>query len=260
MFTQKNHHQIRIVILGQCIASGVGVGENAAYPRLVERMLKTQFPATVFHTSVYPFIHPTGLLPLLKSVLSARPDIILLSVPATFASSTWRGNALYLQAPDVMMMARAFLRKIEPGLKRNLRLWRLYERKSLLLPTSVCPAVTAEEYERLLTEAISYSQQQSSARLVLLGPGGFNEYVSANDGTISTPELGTTINQMVLRVGQRMKLPVINAYDFMADQRTEVYLPENHRWGLEGHQVMSREICAVFASEVRNLTATSSLH
>jgi len=176
------------------------------------------------------------------------PDLLFISLPGMYASIPFRVNLLYLQAPGVMMMARSFLSRIESRIKSDSKLSRLLARKSALQPTTVLPALSVEKYEQCVSEAVDLCQQPGGCRVILMGPGGFNEY--SEDGNLDSPELASSVNQMLLRGAAEKGVPFVNAYELADDHTTDIYLPETHRWGLLGHEVMAREIEHVLASEI----------
>jgi len=157
-------------------------------------------------------------------------------------------NLLYLQAPGVMMMARSFLSRIESKIKADSRLSRLFARKSVLQPTTILPALSVDNYEQCVSEAVDLCQQPGGCRVILMGPGGFNEY--SEDGNLESPELASAVNRMLLKVAAEKGVPFVNAYELADDHTVDIYLPETHRWGLLGHEIMAREIEQVLASEI----------
>ncbi|HZS08129.1 MAG TPA: hypothetical protein VFD58_25065 [Blastocatellia bacterium] len=249
MKIRKHGRSIRIIFLGQCIAAGYGIDDVNAYPKLVCRLLAAQFPGLSFQPDFRPLLHPVGLKALLRSCLSSAPDIIFISLPAIFASVPFRLNSLYLAAPDVMNLARSFVRKIEASVRKDSALARAFRKRSAFVPTVVCAPVSPDEYERLVEDAVRFCQQTSACRVVLMGPGGFN--VDTGNEELKSPEMCSVINQAILRVGGRLDVPVINAHDWMTDQGGKVFSPGNHRWNQLGHEIMAREIQAVIGAEVR---------
>ncbi len=249
----KAHGAIKLLFLGQCIASGHDIGEANAYPRLVQQMLGAQFPTLRFELKFRPLSHPTGLKALLASCLPEQPDIIFISLPAIFASMPFRVNSLYLIAPDVMHLAHSFAVKIEARLRKDSALAKLFSKRYVLQPTMKCAPVTCDEYRQLIEEALSFCQQASHCRLILMGPGGFNEDTETEE--LKSPEQCEAINQMILAVGRRLNVPVVNAHDWMTGQGGKVFLPGDIRWNQLGHEVMAREIQSVVAAQVKALKA-----
>jgi hypothetical protein len=249
----QTHGAIKLLFLGQCIARGQDVGEANSYPHLVQQMLSTQFPTLRFELKFRPLSHPTGLKTLLASCLPEQPDIIFISLPAIFASMPFRVNSLYLIAPDVMHIARSFVVKIEARLRKDSALAKLFSKRYVLQPTVKCPPVTCDEYRELIEEALSFCQQASPCRLILMGPGGFNEDTETEE--LKSPEQCEAINQMILAVGRRLDVPVINAHDWMTSHGGKVFLPGDHRWNQWGHEVMAREIQSVVATQLKALKA-----
>jgi hypothetical protein len=195
----KTRRAIRIQFLGQCIAAGCGVDGASSYPRLIQQMLRAQFPELSFEIEFRSLLHPTGLKVLIQSSLSSDPDIIFIGLPAMFAAIPFRVNSLYLAAPDIMRIARSFVEKIESRIRRDSGLARLFGKRSALLPTVVCPLLSCDEYKRLIEDAITFCQQSSTCRVILMGPGGFNE--DAENQDLKSPEMCSTINQMIIGIG-----------------------------------------------------------
>jgi hypothetical protein len=254
--TNQPSNKIKILFLGQCIAAGFSVGEANAYPTITKALLQTRFPALDFEIDFRPLLHPSGLKPLLKTAIALKPDIIFLSLPAIFAAIPFRVNSLYLLSPDIMNLARTFVRKIEASVRRDSKFAKILEKKSALMPTMVRPAVQVTDYERLIEEAVIYCQQSSECRLVLMGPGGFNEDTKEIDEL--TPELFRSLNQAIINLGRRLGVAVVNANDAMADQDNGVFLRDNQRWSAAGHQVMAQELTSVLASEITKLKCSET--
>jgi hypothetical protein len=244
----RTSNKFRIIVLGQCIATGAGVDENSAYPGLTARFLSTRFPELSFEMTVLPLLHPTGLKALVASCLPSRPDVILISLPAVFACIPYRANQIYLQAPEIMQVARKFVMLIESKIRSDSGLAKLFGKRSSLMPSSVIAPLTVPEYRRLIEEAVVYCRSASECRLVLLGPGGFNEDAKIDD--LKSPELCSEINQMIMGVGEKYFLPVINAHDWATSQGGKVFQRGTHRWRESAHEVMAREIESVIASQV----------
>src|SRR5204862_540582 len=95
--------------------------------------------------------------------------------PAMFAAIPFRVNSIYLAAPDIMRIARSFVEKIESRIRRDTGLARSFSKRSALMPTVVCPPVSCDEYDGLIEDAITFCRQTSTCRVILMGPGGFNE-------------------------------------------------------------------------------------
>ena len=248
--------KIKILFLGQCIAAGYQVGESQAYPILTKAMLSSRFPTLHFEMDFRPLLHPSGLKALLKASLRLNPDIIFLSLPAIFAAIPFRVNSLYLLSPDIMNVARSFVRKLESAVRTDSAFAKLLDKKAVLMPTVVRPAVGVTDYERLIEDAVTSCQKLSECRIVLMGPGGFNE--DTRDGDELTPELFKSINEMIIRLGVRLGVAVINANEIMAEQDGSVFLRDNQRWSEDGHKIMAQEITTVLTSEIIKLRCSNS--
>lgn len=252
--TGETRRAIRILFLGQCIAAGYGVEEPGSYPRIIQQMLAAQFPELNFKIKFRALLHPTGLRALLETSLLHEPDLIFISLPAIFASIPFRVNSLYLAAPDIMRVARSFVEKIESRIRRDSGLAKIFGKRSALMPTVVCPAIDSDEYERLIEDALTFCQQSSTCRMILMGPGGFNE--DAGSGELDSPEVFSTISQMVVKVGERLKVPVVNVNDCMTDLGGKAFITGTHKWNQHGHEVMAREIRTIIACEVKAMSVT----
>jgi hypothetical protein len=249
--TRRPQNKVKIYFLGQCIAAGFSVGEANAYPTITRALLESRFPNLDFDIEFKPLLHPTGLKPLLKASLAGKPDIIFLSLPAIFATTAFRVNSLYLLYPDMMNLARGFIRKIESAVRRDSRFAKLIEKKSVLMPTMLRPAVKLEDYQRLIEEALLFCRQTSPCRLVMMGPGGFN--LDTREKNELTPEIFDSLNQIIIEIGKRSGIAVVNANDAMAEQDSRVFLRDNQRWSDEGHQLMAQELTSVLALEISKL-------
>ncbi|MBI3651806.1 MAG: hypothetical protein HY231_12370 [Acidobacteria bacterium] len=247
----QQRDKIKILFLGQCIAAGIEVGAQYSYPVLTTSLLQARFPQLKFEVDFKPLLHPTGLQSLMSASLGLKPDIIFLSLPAVFAALPYRVNSLYLVAPEVMNLARNFVRKIELTIGKNSKLLQSFKQKTVLMPTVAMPVVSLDEYERLTEEALLFCQQNSRCRLVLMGPGGFNE--DTRDSNALTPELFRSLNDRILNLGKRCGVTVINANDLMQENDGSVFLRGNQRWSASGHQVMARELASVFTAEILSL-------
>ena len=219
-------------------------------------MLKTRFPGLSFKYANKYLHHPTGLKPhLRRRLLLTKPDIVILSLPAIFASTPWRVSLLYQIAPEVIDTARSLRQKIEARLMemhRGSAPAKMAEIKAALYPSVVHPPLSIAEYERLIEEGIAICRSMRSCRVVLVGPGRFNED-TVEKHPVNTPELWAAVNEMILRVGRRTGAGVINAQEALAEHDGEVFLPGNHRFSTYGHEVVAREVEAVLASQIMML-------
>lgn len=247
----------KVLFLGQCLQYGYGtVGRTSTFPNLVASMLRTRFPGLNFKFDHKYLYHPRGLKAILKHRLRfSPPNVAVISVPAMYAARSWRVNMVYEMAPEVVDTARSFLQRIEAKIKGNTG--PLGETTVLDKMVAVHGPIPLDEYERLLQEALEFCQRTSPCRLVLMGPGGFNEDTN-EDYAVHSPELWASVNRMVLRLGARLNLPVINAQEALAECGGEVFTPNNHRWSEYGHEVIAREVETVLASQVVELSLARS--
>ena len=101
----------------------------------------------------------------------------------------------------------------------------------------------------MLADGIRQCRRRPSRRVVLLGPGGFNEDTEMNFA-LQSPELWSAVNQMVIGLGQRLFVPVVNAQEALHEHSGEVYLANDHKFSLYGQTVVAREVEAVLADQV----------
>jgi hypothetical protein len=246
---------VRIQFLGQCIALGRdGIGSERAYPYLVRQALGDRFPQTTFKIHVTQLAHPRGLKALLRArVVLFRPDIVVVSLPAYFTSIPTRVDLLTHLAPELMVTARSFLQKVDARTGRNGKLEQLAKRTAR--PTAFYQPLDLEEYERLAADALRHCMNTSTCRIVLVGPGGFNEYSEA--GTLKSPADHEAVNEMVIRLGHKLGLPVVDVSGLIGQYDSSVFLPASHAWSLRGQQLASSEIASVLALQVSALDTSS---
>jgi hypothetical protein len=251
MSNQRN--SVKILFLGQCLQYGyTGVEATTTFPNLAALLLQTQFPNSRFKFDFKFLYHPSGLKTLLRHRLRfTEPDITVISLPAMFAARPWRVNALYEMAPELVDTARSFLQQVEARVRGGANVFA----DTLLDKTFKLHApITLDAYERLVEEAIEQARQVSSSRLVLMGPGHFNEDTH-EQYAVHSPELWKAVNQMILRLGKRLDLPVINAQEALSGQGNEVFISNNHRFSGYGHEIVAREVAEVLTSQISYLSA-----
>lgn len=251
--TNGSHRSVKILFLGQCLQYGYGrIGGHTTFPQLAASMLRYRFPNLSFKFDLKFLYHPLGLKPILKHrLLLAPPDIAIINLAAMFAATSWRVNRIYEMAPELVDTARSFLQKIDKTIHRIEH----PSKASTVLDKAfaVRPPLPIDEYERIVQDALEQCPQNTSCRFVLMGPGRFNED-TAEDYPLHSPDLWSSVNQMVLRVGERLGLPVINAQEALEEHGGEVFVPENHRWSVYGHEVIAREVATVIAGQVTELS------
>jgi hypothetical protein len=248
----KSDPSIRILFLGQCLSYGYqGVGKSSTFSHLAALMLRARFPGVRFRFDLKYFHHPRGLKALLRHrLLFKRPDIAVISLPAMFAAANRRVSAIYEIAPELVDTARSFAQRIEETIRRTPS----GGFETLLDKTStVQPPVALDEYERLIEEAVT-RYLQNKCRLIMIGPGRFNEDTIENYA-IHSPELWSSVNAMVLRLGERHGLPVVNAQQALEGHGGEVFIRGNHRFSAYGHEIVAREVERVIASQILVLTS-----
>lgn len=242
---------IKVLFLGQCLQYGyANVSKSSTFADLAASMLRVRFPGLSFKFDFKYLYHPTGLKAILKHrLLLSRPDVALINLPALYAATAWRVNLVYEMAPELVDTARSFMRKVEAKIKRSSgpqQATMLDKAFAIRRPISIA------EYESLVQEAVEDCKRASSCRIMLMGPGRFNED-SVEDYAMHSPELWSSVNQMVLRVGKRLDVAVINAQEALAEHGGEVFTPNNHRWSEYGHEIIAREVESALASQVTQL-------
>jgi hypothetical protein len=253
---ELNHHHVKILFFGQCLNYGYqGVTRGETFPSLAAASLRERFPRHTFKFDMKYFYHPRGLKALLRHrLMVSSPDIVVIAVPAMFAARHWRVSALYELAPEIVDTARSFLQKIESRLRREPS----DGRTTLDRTFTVHPPLAIADYERLIGEGLAYCRSKSSSRPVLLGPGRFNEDTIENY-PIHSPDLWSSVNEMVARLGRRFQVPVINAQNMLEDYDGDVFIPNNHRWSRYGHELVAREVESVLIPEVTALSGRFSM-
>jgi len=219
-------------------------------------MLRVRFPNLRFKFDFKFLYHPSGLKSILKHrALVSRPDLALINLPAMYAARPWRVNLVYELAPELVDTSRSFMQMIEAKIRRSNE-----PQQTTMLDKAFAmrPPISIEEYERLVEDAIEECRRSSSCRLLLMGPGRFN--VDTNeDYPVHSPELWASVNRMVLRVGKRAGVPVINAQEALSEYGGEVFTPSNHRWSQFGHEVIAREVETALAARVTELSSEYNL-
>jgi hypothetical protein len=212
-------------------------------------MLRTQFPGVRFRIDLKNLYYPTGLKAILRHRLRfARPDVIVIGLPAMFAATEWRVNMIYDIAPELVDTARTFMRRIEaavamrpsyPQVQTTLLDKTFARKKPLPLP----------EYESLVSDAIADAKQASGCSLILMGPGRFNED-TGEVYELHSPGVWSGVNEMLARVAKRFDIPFIDVHGALGDHGGEVFRPANHRFSAFGHEVVAREVTRVIAAQV----------
>jgi hypothetical protein len=251
---RKSNEPVKILFLGQCLNYGYeGVDKSDTYADLSASLLPLQFPGVRFKFDYKYFYHPRGLKALLKHrVTLTRPDIVVINLPAMFAARPWRVNSLYEIAPELVDTARSFFQKIESRIKGQ----PAWKEQTVLLDRAFTrhPPIAIDEYERLIEGSVNYCLANSDCRLVLMGPGRFNEDTIENY-PIHSPQLWSSVNEMVRQLSERLGVTYIDVQDALSAHGGEVFISENHRWSAYGHELVAREVQTVLASEIKRLSA-----
>lgn len=252
MATSKR--KIKILFLGQCLQFKYeGVPLPATYPSLARAALRTRFPELDFNLDLRMLFHPKGLKAPQIPAAAFKPDIVVISALATITATQMRTGLLYEIAPEIVVMARSFLQRLDARFGSGLAFGQLLDKATLpLRPHVVHPPLKLDEYERLLEDGINQCRRTKSRRVVLMGPGGFNEDTKM-DLALQSPKLWSSVNQMVLSLGKRLDVPVINAQEALHEYSGEMYLPNEYKFSLRGQGVVAREVEAVLADQVIGL-------
>jgi hypothetical protein len=245
---------VKILFLGQCLQYGYqGVSRYATYTSVAASILTAQFPGIRLKFDLKYLYHPTGLKALLRHRLAVtKPDLVVINLPAMFAATAWRVNMVYQIAPELVDTARTFARKVEAKVKG---LGPSAPRRDTMLDKvfSLKPPIEIAEYERLVADAVSMAKQVSSCRIILMGPGLFNED-TVEHYEVHSPELWESVNEMILRLAKRFNLPMIDAQNALIGNGGGVFVNQNHRFSEHGHSLVGREVASVLAGEIRLLS------
>ena len=246
-----NSGGIKVLFLGQCLQYGyANVRKSATFADLAASMLRARFPRVRFNFDYKFLYHPVGLKAILKHrLLLSRPDVALINLPAMYTARPWRVNLVYEMAPELVDTARSFMQTIEARVRGSNQ-----RQQTTKLDTAfaVRPPILIDEYERLIEQSVADCKRVSSCRIVLMGPGRFNED-TIEDYEVHSPEVWSSVNEMVHRVGKRLDVAVINAQAALSEYGPEVFVPSNHRWSEYGHEIIAREVEAALASQVADL-------
>jgi hypothetical protein len=242
---------VRILSLGQCLIYGYdGVDHASTFVNHAVAKLATRFAdhdITLVRKHLY---HPNGLKAILRHrFLFSQPDIVVISVIASFAVQRVRVNLLYEMAPEIVDTARSFMRKIEARATGHNGAPK--QQTAIDRFAAWHPPIALAEYERLVEEGVDICQS-GGARVVLLGPGRFNEDIEADFSVprSEVPILFASVNEMVRRVSKRKGAQVVDAQGALCERGGEVFLPQNIRWSRLGHDLVARELENVLASEI----------
>ncbi len=248
-------NNVKVLFLGQCLQYEYkDVDRASTYVTLASSGLAARFPQVSLQLDRKHLYHPYGLRAILRHRLRfARPDIAVISVVGTFAANPTRVNLLYEIAPELVDTIRSFAQKVEAGRSPG-----PVEAKTRLDGLmSWHPPLGLDEYERLVREGVEICQAKGT-RVVLLGPGRFNEDTTETYA-IASPELWSSVNDMVGRVSRSMGVAAVDVFGRMHELGGEVFLPNNIRWSRLGHQVVARELEHVLAGEVAALVGSTPL-
>jgi hypothetical protein len=238
---------IKILFLGQCLNYGyAGVPASATFNKVAAAALRARFPNASFLFRSKYLYHPKGLNALLAHrMLLSRPDIVIINAPAMYAATSWRVNRVYEMAPEIVDTARSFLQKLSARMNNSPNLPMTTPLDKLF---TTHPPIEVSEYERLLEEGVKICLA-NFCRVILMGPGRFNED-TLEDYQAHSPALWTAVNRMVIDLGRRLNVSVIDSHEVLAGYGGEVFMPNNHRWSPAGHEIIAREVESVLAREI----------
>ena len=249
--------KIKVLYIGQCLQTAYEeVLPHETYPALAHAALSTRYPQLNFVFETKRLFHPKGLKALIRyGLVTFRPDIVVITALASYASLPVRTGLLYELAPEIVVTARSFVEKLDAKLRRGPTFWGLLnktlEGTHALRPHVVHPPLQLDEYERLLADAVVQCRR-GSRRVVLMGPGGFNEY-NQNDDQLQSPKLWSEVNQMVHRLGKSNGVAVVNTQDALHEHDGAVFMRDDHRFSRKGQAIVGREVETVLAAEVAAL-------
>lgn len=247
----QGNNNVSILFVGQCLMTGHdGVDPASTYVGQAVSGVTDQFPQLKIKYSGKHLHHPKGLKAILNHrLMVSRPDIVVISAIASFAALYTRVNLLYEMAPEVMDTARDFLQKIQSAVTGTAV--HLKPETSLDKLIAFHPPLEIDEYEQIIDKGVEMCKS-SGVRVVVVGPGRFNEDVRDNYSIPSgqLPGVFSSINEMVRRVGKRAGIPVIDAQGALSEHSGEVFLRDNIRWSQFGHQLVAKELERVLASEI----------
>src|SRR2546423_7181531 len=105
---------IKVLFMGQCLNYGyAGVPPSATFNQAAASLLQARFPQIPFMFRSKYLYHPRGLQALLAHRMAfARPDLLIIGLPASYAATSWRVNRVYEMAPEIIDTARSFLQKL----------------------------------------------------------------------------------------------------------------------------------------------------
>jgi hypothetical protein len=247
---------VKLLFLGQCTQLGYTINghtvtKGETFPQLARRLLVARYPALHFEVVTEQMSDPVGLVPLLRASLPRyRPDILVLSLAAAYAVGRRQISYLHAFAPELVQAATPFMRRVQASVASSARLSHLFLKKSALLPGATLPPLGLDEYERLIVEVVEYARQASDARVILMGPGRFNEDTRDHYARRSSPEHLAAVNRMVFAVGERFGLPVIDTQGALGEGGSAAFLPDAIHWSRYGQELVAREVEAVIAAQV----------
>lgn len=245
----SRHGRAKILFLGQCLQYGYqDVDSASTYFALAASALAERFPAVALRFDRKHLYHPKGLRAILKHRLRfARPDVVVVSVVGTFAANPTRVSLLYELAPELVDTLRNFAQNVERGRRDG----PVNARTRLDGLMAWHPPLGLDEYERIVREGVDLCRA-AGCRVVLLGPGRFNEDTSETYA-IATPGLWSEVNDMVRRVAASTGSAAVDVFGSLQEHGGEIFLPNNIRWSRAGHRVVARELEHALAGEIAAL-------
>lgn len=250
---------VKLLFVGQCLMTGhKDVDPAATFVGQAVARISERYPHLEVKLGRKHLHHPKGLKAILKHRLAfARPDVFVISTIASFAALHTRVNLLYEMAPEVLDTAKSFMRKIENAVSGTPGKHRPETAIDRLI--GFRPPLEISEYEQIIRQGVELCRK-GGARVVLVGPGRFNEDVKDNYSLpfSQLPSVFSEVNEMARRVGRDLNVPVIDAQGALGQFSGEVFLRDNIRWSRFGHEVVSRELERVLSSEIVALSMTGA--
>jgi hypothetical protein len=230
------------------------VARDEVAAAVVARRLEADKRETRVAISSADFFHPSQL-PRETAGAIGQADLVVIDVGAFFVASSARSidvSRLPRWAAGINERVR-HLREVREGVlrayPRGERWVEAVETGARSLAVAALrplirhyPRPTLEEYESLLTEAVSRIQG-AGLRLVLQGPAGFNLDEMGPAYSPDTPRIYDAINAMARRVAEAAHVPMVDRMAIGRDHPS-LFLPATSRHSPVGHRVMGEALAA----------------
>jgi hypothetical protein len=242
---------VRIAFLGNCYIFGYrGVPARDTFPEIARRRIEAERPGVRIEVVRTPVYHPADLPRQVARVLVKHsPDVVIIDAPASplaFAGGKPRVSAQGLPRGAARLidgvqkgfsLLRAFSaehRVVRPAFKAMERMSHaVVDRK--IVPVQRHTPPTFEDYERCLEEAIGLVSAQSTTRLIVQGPSGFNIDESHHVYKPGTLDLYRDVNAMVKRVTVTHDVTMIDRQHVVDGANPDMFLGKTVRMSAAGH-------------------------